>query len=118
MDNFCFLHQIDIFTPIGARELLKRQYFEAKYFWSKYFLKSLKLSIFNGSGKNQFGAENTSGPVFYSSSSRVLQMFFNCQIFSVAKVTQMQMAIQLSVCPSVIKTPQPLRIAPIDHRAY
>ena len=45
-------------------------------------------------------------------------MFFNCQIFSVAKVTQMQMAIQLSVCPSVIKTPQPLRIAPIDHRAY
>ena len=51
MDNFCFLHQIDIFTPIGARELLKRQYFEAKYFWSKYFLKSLKLSISNRSGK-------------------------------------------------------------------
>ena len=26
--------------------------------------------------------------------------------------------VRLSVCPSVTKTPQPLRIAPIDHKAY
>ena len=41
------------------------------------------------------------------------------QLFSVAKVTlQSQMSVRLSVCPSVTETPQPLRIAPIGHRAY
>ena len=39
--------------------------------------------------------------------------------FSVAKATlQSQMSVCLSVCLSVTETPQPLRIAPIDHRAY
>ena len=50
-DNFCFLHQIDIFTRVGAREVSKKQYFEAEYFLSKYFLKSLKLSSSNESEK-------------------------------------------------------------------
>ena len=35
--------------------------------------------------------------------------------FSVAKATLQS---QMSVRPSVTETPQPLRIAPIDHQAY
>ena len=35
--------------------------------------------------------------------------------FSVAKAT---LELQMSVCLSVKKTPQPLRIAPINHQAY
>ena len=43
----------------------------------------------------------------------------NCSAFSVAKATlESQMSVRLSVCPPVTETPQPLRIAPIDHRAY
>ena len=39
--------------------------------------------------------------------------------FSVAKATlQSQMSVRLSVSPSEIKTPQPLRIKPICHYAY
>ena len=42
-----------------------------------------------------------------------------CYKFSVAKATlQLQMSVCLSVCLSVTETPQPLRIAPIDHQAY
>ena len=39
--------------------------------------------------------------------------------FSVAKATlKLQISVRLSVCLSVTETPQPLRIAPIDHQAY
>ena len=49
-------------------------------------------------------------------SSIRIPRFKNCSIsFSVAKATLQS---QMSVCLSVTETPQPLRIAPIDHRAY
>ena len=39
----------------------------------------------------------------------------NIEYYLVAKAT---LESQMSVHPSVTKPPQPLRIAPIDHRAY
>ena len=41
--------------------------------------------------------------------------FFQQLLFSVVKAT---LESQMSVRPSVTETPQPLRIAPIDHQAY
>ena len=41
------------------------------------------------------------------------------RVFSVEKATlESQMSVCTSVCPSVTESPQPLRIAPISHRAY
>ena len=47
------------------------------------------------------------------------QIWVISHFFSVSFQTpELQMSVRLSVRPSVTKTPQPLRIAPIDHWAY
>ena len=55
----------------------------------------------------------------YLQTAQTLIVFICGSEFSVAKATlELQMSVCQSVCPSVTKTPQPLRIAPIGHQAY
>ena len=81
LDNFVFFTKLLIFPLLLELEIFEdfKKYLEKKIFSLKIlFLKALQLQQ---EQKNQFGEENKSCPEFDFTSSRVLQIFFSCQIF-------------------------------------